>query len=56
MYDQHHKQRFTHRMVAEYGGEEVESLERKSRGLAKLFRFEVEDLIEYYRSENRLKK
>lgn len=53
-YDPDHKEKYRAKMLQVYGLEEIERLERKSKGLQKFFKFEIEDLIEYYRSENRL--
>ena len=54
-YDPHHKAVYHGRMLQKYGQEEINRLDRKSKGLQKFFKFEIEDLIEYYKSENRLK-
>jgi len=55
-FDPNHKIRYSARMLFVYGQEEINRLFRKSRGLQKFFRFELEDLIEYYKSENRLSR
>lgn len=54
-HDPDHKKIYYGRMLQKYGQEEVTRLQRKSKGLQKFFKWEVEDLIEYYKSENRLK-
>jgi hypothetical protein len=54
-FDTSHKAIYYGRMMQRYGQEEVTRLQRKSKGLQKFFKFEVEDLIEFYKSENRLK-
>lgn len=55
-YDEWHKAKYSHQMIAVYGPEEVERLYQKSKGLQKFARYELEDLIEHYKSVNLLKK
>lgn len=55
-YDPDHKAKYAQRMNEIYGSEETLRLFLKSKGLQKFARFEIEDLINYYKSENRLKK
>lgn len=55
-FDPEHITKYKSAMMVKYGEVEIYSLMRKSRGLQKFFKFEIEDLIAYYQSENRLKK
>jgi hypothetical protein len=54
-FDADHHGKYSQAMIKRYGVEEVQSLCRKARGLQKFFKFEILDLIEFYRSENRVK-
>lgn len=55
-YDGYHNQTYYQRMLWKYGAKEVELIEAKSLGLQKFMRHELQDLIEYYKSENRQSK
>lgn len=55
-YDIEHRQKYMDEMVRRYSATRVRGLLQKSRSLAKYARYELEELIEFYKSENRLKK
>jgi 5-methylcytosine-specific restriction endonuclease McrA len=56
VFDEEHQEKYALKMVLTYGHKAVVDLEQKARGLQKFTRHELEELIEYYRSENRIKK
>lgn len=53
--DDNHYERYAAAMVNKYGIMAVRDLKQKARGLQKFMRHELEELIEYYKSENRQK-
>lgn len=55
-YDTEHMELYLGAMLMKYGADEVTRLQNKSKGLQKFFPFEIEDLIDYYKSENRLNR
>lgn len=54
--DDTHYERYSMAMIQKYGIMAVRDLKQKSRSLQKFMRHEIEELIEYYKSENRLGK
>lgn len=54
--DDNHYERYKTKMLDKYGFMGVLDLQHKSRGLQKFMRHEIQDLIEYYKSENRQSK
>ena len=55
-FESEHEEQYALKMVLQYGHKAVFNLEDKARGLQKYMRYELQELIDYFKSENRLTK
>lgn len=55
-FEAEHKEQYALKMILIHGHHDLYQLEAKARGLQKYMRHELVELIEYYKSENRLRK